>query len=89
MAANIGCDGGVVDRGVKSVERETSSRVESGAGSRDAAVDERCLWIANVADVVDQGLAGREEDDAGSMEKTLASRSRSWTVQASASKQDV
>lgn len=34
---------GVVDRGSKSVERGTSLGVDSGVGSRDATVDERCL----------------------------------------------
>lgn len=40
-----------------------SLRVDSGAGSRDAAVDGQCLWVANVANAVNLGLAGPEEDD--------------------------
>ena len=60
----------MVDRGSKSAEREMSLRVDSGAGSRDAAVDGQYLWVANVANAVNLGLAGPEEDDAGSMEKT-------------------
>ena len=61
--------GEVVDRGLKSVEKGMNLRVDSGVGSRDAAVDEQCLWIANVAGVGDQSLAGQEENDAGSKEQ--------------------
>ena len=39
-------------------------------GNPDAAVDGLCLWTVNVADAVDQGLAGRGEDDASSKEQT-------------------
>lgn len=70
LAESMRAGGGEVDRGSKSVEREMSWRVDSGVGSRDAAVDEQCLWIANVADAGGQSLAGREEDDAGSKKKT-------------------
>ena len=64
LAEGMGTDAGVAGRDSKSVERGMSWRVDSGVGSRDAVVDEQCLWIANVADAVDQGLAGWEEDDA-------------------------
>ena len=60
----------MVDRGSKSGERGMSLRVDSGAGNPDAAVDGQCLWVANVANAVNLGLAGPEEDDAGNMEKT-------------------
>ena len=70
LAGSMGTDVGSVDRGSKNVEREMSWRVDSGVGSREVAADEQCLWIANVADVVDQGLAGREEDDAISIVET-------------------
>ena len=65
LAEDMGTGAGVVGRGSKSVERETSLRVDSGVGSQDGAV-EQYLWIANVADAVERALAGREEDDAGS-----------------------
>lgn len=70
LAGSMETGAGVVDRGSKSVEREMSWRVDFGVESRDAAVDEQCLWIVNVAGAVDQGLAGPEEDDAGSIEQT-------------------
>ena len=62
--------GEVVDRGLKSVEKGMNLRVDSGVGSRDVAVDEQYLWIANVADAGDQSLAGQEEDDADSKGQT-------------------
>lgn len=43
LAESMRADGGVVDRGWKSVERGRSWRVDSGVGSRDAAVDVQCL----------------------------------------------
>lgn len=70
LTGSMGTDAGAVDRGSKSVERGMSWRVDSGVGSRDAAVDEQCLWVADVANAVDQGLAGPEEGDAGSIEQT-------------------
>ena len=60
----------MVDRGSKSGARGMSLRVDFGAGSRDAAVDGQYLWVANVANAANLGLAGPEEDDAGSMETT-------------------
>lgn len=74
LAESMGTGAGVVGRGSKGVEREMNWRVDYGVGSWDAAVDEQCLWIANVADAVDQGLAGQEADDAGCRE-VLAPRS--------------
>lgn len=70
LVANTGTDAGVVDRDSRSAERGMSLRVDSGVGSRDAPVDGQCLWVANVANAVNLGLAGPEEDDAGTMEKT-------------------
>lgn len=70
LAERMGTGVGVVGRGSKSVERGMSQRVDSGVESQDVAVDEQCLWIANVADAADQALAGREEDDASSIEPT-------------------
>lgn len=68
LAGSMRAGGEVVDRGLKSAEKGMSLRVDSGVGNRDAAVDEQCLWVANVADAGDQGLAGQEEDDASSIE---------------------
>ena len=62
----------MVDRGWKSVEKGMSFRVDSGVGSRDAAVGEQCLRIANVAGVGDQSLAGQEEDDASSKDRRIS-----------------
>ena len=70
LAGSMRAGGEVVDRGLKSAERGTSLRVDSGVGNRDAAVDEQCLWVASVAGAGDQGLAGQEEDDASSVEQT-------------------
>ena len=66
----MGTGDGAVRPGLKGVEKGMSWRVDSGVGIRDAAVDEQCLWVANVVNAVDQGLAGWAEDDAGSKEQT-------------------
>ena len=63
-------DDGAVHPDSKGVEKGMSLRVDFGVENRDAAVDGQCGWIANVADAVDQGLAGQGEDDAGSEEQT-------------------
>lgn len=69
LTESMGTGAGVVDRGLKSVERGMSLGVDSDVGSRDATVDEQCLWIANVADAAYPVLAEREEDDAGGREQ--------------------
>lgn len=69
LAESTETGAGVVDRGSKSAERGMSLGVDSDVGSRDATVDEQFSSIANVADAVNQGLAGRE-DDAGRIEQT-------------------
>ena len=70
LAEYMWIDGGAVDPGSRGVEKGMNWRVDSDAGSRDAAVDEQRLWIANVADAVGRGLAGQEEDDAGGKGQT-------------------
>lgn len=70
LAGSMRAGGEVVDRGLKSTEKEMSLCADFGVGSRGAAVDEQCLSVANVADAEDQGLAGLEEDDASSVEQT-------------------
>ncbi len=70
LTENMGIGDVAVDPGSKGAEKGMSWRVGSGVGSRDAAVDEQWSWIANVAGAVGQGLAGREEDDAGNVEQT-------------------
>ena len=66
----MGTGGGAAHPGSKGVEKGMSWRVDFGVENRDAAADGQCVWIANVADAVDQGLAGQGEDDAGSKEQT-------------------
>ena len=70
LAEYMWIDDGAVDPDWKGVEKGMNWRVGSDAGSRDATVDEQRLRIANVADAVGQGLAGQEEDDAGSQGRT-------------------
>ena len=70
LAEYMWIEDGAVDRDLKGVEKGMNWRVGSDAGSRDAAVDEQRLRIANVADAVGQGLAGQEADDAGSQGRT-------------------
>ena len=70
LAEYMWLDDGAVDPGSKGVEKGMNWRVGSDVGSRDAAVDEQRLWIANVADAVGRGLAGQDEDDAGSQGQT-------------------
>ncbi len=43
LAESMRADGGVVDRGSKSVERGMSWRVDSGVERQDVAVDGQCL----------------------------------------------
>lgn len=43
LAESRRAEDGVVDRGSRNVEKGMSWRVDSGVGSRDAAVDEQCL----------------------------------------------
>ena len=65
-AENMGTGDGAVHPDSKGVEKGMSWRVDFGVENLDAAVDGQCVWIANVADAVNQGLAGQGEDDAGS-----------------------